>query len=500
MADPTAAPAPAPDLRSNLPLRPFVDGKPIEGSSGKRSPLVYPGNEEVIGEVSEGSAADVDAAVQAARRELEPGSAWRKMGPIDRQRILYRIADAMRNRADEIARLETLNTGKPIAESKFVDVGEAINVFEYFAGWATKVHGETLPDRPGAFLYTRREPVGVVGAITPWNFPLDLAVWKVAPAIAAGCCIVLKPASITPCSILRVAEIAVECGLPPGVFSVVPGAGSTVGSTLIRHPGVDKVAFTGSTEIGKWVAKECAELVKRCTLELGGKSPNVVLADADLEAAARGATVGIFYNKGEVCAAGSRLLVEDAAHDAFLDKLLARTAKMVPGDPFHPKTRLGPVVSKGQMESVLGYIEKGKAEGAKLVAGGARAKVREDGKGYYLQPTIFDGVDNDRHAIAREEIFGPVLSVIRVKDVDDAIATGNRTFYGLAAAVWSKDIKRAMKVAHGLQAGTVWINAYNMYDPAMPFGGYKASGWGRELGSVAMDAYTEHKSVWVDLS
>ena len=342
MADP--ATAGAPDLRSNLPLRPFVDGKPIDGSSGKRSPLVYPGNEEVIGEISEGSAADVDAAVKAARRELEPGSAWQKMGPIDRQRILYRIADAMRTRADEIARLETLNTGKPIAESKMVDVGEAINVFEYFAGWATKVHGQTLPDRPGAFIYTRREPVGVVGAITPWNFPLDLAVWKVAPAIAAGCCIVLKPASITPCSILKVAEIAVECGLPPGVFSVVPGAGSTVGSALIRHPGVEKIAFTGSTENGKWVAKECAELVKRCTLELGGKSPNVVLADADLEAAARGATIGIFYNKGEVCAAGSRLLVEDAAHDAFMDKLLARTAKMVPGDPFHPKTRLGPVV------------------------------------------------------------------------------------------------------------------------------------------------------------
>ena len=498
MADPAAAPAP--DLRSNLPLRPFIDGKYVDGTSGKRSPLVYPGNEETIGEVSECSAADVDAAVKAARRELEPGSAWSKMGPNDRQRLLFKIADTIRSRADEVARLETLNTGKPLNEAKFVDVGEAINVFEYFAGWATKVHGETLPDRPGAFLYTRREPVGVVGAITPWNFPLDLAVWKVAPALASGCCIVLKPASITPMSILKIAEIAVECGLPAGVFSVVPGSGGTAGAALIKHPGVDKVAFTGSTEIGKWVAKECAEHVKRCTLELGGKSPNVVLADADLEAAARGATIGIFYNKGEVCAAGSRLLVEESAHDAFLDKLLARTAKMVPQDPFHPKSRLGPVVSKGQMESVLSYIEKGKAEGAKLVAGGTRAKVREDGKGYFVNPTIFDGVDNDRHAIAREEIFGPVLSVIRVKDEADAIATGNRTLYGLAAAVWTKDIKKGLRVAHGLKAGTVWINSYNMYDPALPFGGYKASGWGRELGSYAMDAYTEVKSVWVDLT
>jgi acyl-CoA reductase-like NAD-dependent aldehyde dehydrogenase len=493
-------PAATPDLTSNLPLSPFIDGKYVEGRSGKRFPLVFPGNEQVIGEVSEASSEDLDAAVAAARREQEPGSAWSKMGPNDRQRILYRIAQTLRDRADEVARLETLNTGKPLQEAKFVDVGEAINVFEYFAGWATKVHGETLPDRPGAFLYTRREPVGVVGAITPWNFPLDLAVWKVAPAIASGCCIVLKPASLTPCSILKVAEIAIECGLPPGVFSVVPGSGSVVGSGLIRHRGVDKIAFTGSTEIGKWVAKECAEQVKRCTLELGGKSPNIVLADADLDAAARGATVGIFYNKGEVCAAGSRLLVEDAAHDAFMEKLLARTSKMQPQDPFHPKSRLGPVVSKGQMESVLGYVEKGKAEGAKLVAGGERAKVREDGKGFYIQPTIFDDVDNARHSIAREEIFGPVLSVIRVKDADDAIRTGNDTLYGLAAAVWTRDIKKGLRVAHGLKAGTVWINAYNMYDPAMPFGGYKASGWGRELGSYAMEAYTEVKSVWIDLS
>jgi acyl-CoA reductase-like NAD-dependent aldehyde dehydrogenase len=489
-----------PDLTSNLPLRPFIDGKYVDGTSGKKSPLVYPGNEDVIGLVDECSAADVDAAVRAARREQEPGSAWSKMGPNDRQRLLYRIADTIRKRADEVGRLETLNTGKPLAEAKFVDVGEAVNVFEYFAGWATKVHGETLPDRPGGFLYTRREPVGVVGAVTPWNFPLDLAVWKVAPALAAGCCIVVKPASITPMSILKVAEIAVECGLPPGVFSVVTGSGSVAGAALIRHPGVDKVAFTGSTEIGKWVGKECAEHVKRCTLELGGKSPNIVLADADLDAAVRGATAGIFYNKGEVCAAGSRLLVEAAAHDAFMDKLLSRTAKIQPADPFDPKSRLGPVVSKGQMESVLSYVEKGKAEGAKLVAGGARARVRADGKGYFVQPTVFDEVDNDKHAIAREEIFGPVLSVIRVKDAEDAIAVGNRTMYGLAAAVWTRDVKKALRVAHGLKAGTVWINSYNQYDPALPFGGYKSSGYGRELGSCAIDAYTEVKSVWVDLT
>jgi aldehyde dehydrogenase (NAD+) len=488
-----------PDLTSNLPTRLFLDGKSVEATSGKRSSLVYPGNEEVIAQVDEASAADIDRAVLAARRELEPGSAWRKMGPAERGRILFRIAEKIRERMDEIARLETLNTGKPLNEAKLVDVSEAASVFEYFAGWATKFTGETLPQRPGAFLYTVREPVGVVGAITPWNFPIVLATWKVAPALAAGCCIVVKPATLTPFSILKVAEIAVECGLPAGVFSVLPGGGAVAGAALVRHPGVDKIAFTGSTEIGKWVAKECAEGVKRCTLELGGKSPNIVLADADLDAAVRGATAGIFYNKGEVCAAGSRLLVEDAAHDAFMDKLLARTAKTIPADPFDPRSRMGPVVSKGQMESVLAYVEKGKAEGAKLVAGGARAKVG-DGRGYFVQPTIFDEVDNDRHSIAREEIFGPVLSVIRVKDAEDAIAVGNRTIYGLAAAVWTRDIKKGLRVAHGLRAGTVWVNTYNQYDPALPFGGYKQSGHGRELGSVAMDAYTESKSVWVDLS
>jgi aldehyde dehydrogenase (NAD+)/phenylacetaldehyde dehydrogenase len=491
--------APAPDLTSNLPTQLFLDGVYKDGSGGGASPMVFPGNEQVIAEVQKASPEDVNLAVAAARAAVDGGD-WSRMGPQDRAKILYKIAETIRERSDELARLETLNTGKPLMEAKYVDVAEAANVFEYFAGWATKVTGQTMPDRPNTFQYTRREPVGVVGAITPWNFPIVLATWKVAPALATGNAIIVKPATLTPFSMLKVAEIAVECGLPAGVFSVLPGSGAVVGPALIEHPGIDKIAFTGSTEVGKGVGRACAEHVKRCTLELGGKSPNIVLADADLDAAVKGATIGIFYNKGEVCAAGSRLLVEDACHDAFMDKLISRTERMKPLDPFHPKSRLGPCVSKPQMESVLEYIEKGKAEGAKLVAGGDRAQGNEDGTGYYVNPTVFDDVDNATHAIAREEIFGPVLSVIRVKDEADAIRQGNDTFYGLAAGVWTSDIKKGLRVAHGLRAGTVWVNTYNQYDPAMPFGGYKQSGYGRELGSYALDAYTEVKSVWVDLS
>ncbi|MGH2669634.1 MAG: aldehyde dehydrogenase family protein, partial [bacterium] len=340
-----------------------------------------------------------------------------------------------------------------------------------------------------------REPLGVIGQIIPWNFPILLAAWKVAPALAAGNTVVLKPAEQTPLTALRLAAIAEEAGLPPGVLNVVPGLGPTAGAALVDHPGVDKIAFTGSTAVGQEIMRRASGTLKRLTLELGGKSPNIVFADADLDSAVRGAGTGIFFNKGEVCTAGSRLFLEEPLHDAFLDRLQAQTAKLPQGDPRDPKTRLGPQVSQAQMNRVLSYVEKGKGEGARLVCGGARAP----GKGWFVRPTIFDEVRNDM-TIAREEIFGPVLSVIRFRDLEEVVRAANATPYGLAAAVWTRDIKKAHRAARMLQAGTVWINAYGLYDSAMPFGGYKMSGFGRELGRHGMSEYTQTKSVWVDLS
>ncbi|MDP9263017.1 MAG: aldehyde dehydrogenase family protein, partial [Acidobacteriota bacterium] len=371
------------------------------------------------------------------------------------------------------------------------------DVFRYYAGWATKIHGETINSRPNAFTYTLREPVGVVAAIVPWNFPLLLASWKIAPALATGNCVIWKPASQTSLSALRVGELMLEAGVPAGVINILPGPGAIVGMGLVKHPGVDKVAFTGSTVVGKEVMRSAADTVKRITLELGGKSPNIVFADSDLEAAVRGASTGIFYGKGEVCAAGSRLFVEKKIHDEFMSKLVDRTQKLKPGDPLDPKTRLGAIVSEQQMNTVLGYIETGKSEGAKLVAGGKRVSV-DGGKGYFVEPTIFDGVDNNMK-IAQEEIFGPVLATIPFDDVEQVADLANQNIYGLAAAVWTNDIRKAHAVARRLKAGTVWVNAYNLYDVALPFGGYKQSGFGRELGMHAIEHYTELKSVWVNL-
>jgi acyl-CoA reductase-like NAD-dependent aldehyde dehydrogenase len=337
-----------------------------------------------------------------------------------------------------------------------------------------------------------------VGAIVPWNFPFLLASWKIAPALAAGNTLVLKPASLTPLTALRFAELTQEAGLPEGVFNLVPGPGGKAGMALVRHPGVDKIAFTGSTDVGKGIMREAAGSLKRVSLELGGKSPNVVFADADMEAALRGAMTGIFYNKGEVCAAGSRLLVEQRVHDEFVGKLVERVKGLKVGDPMDKGTRMGPVVSAQQLETVLGYVEAGRREGATLAAGGERVRVG-DGRGYFLQPTVFTGVSNTMRT-AREEIFGPVLSVIPFKDADDAVAQGNETFYGLAAAVWTRDVGKALRVARALRAGTVWVNAYNLFDAALPFGGFKESGFGRELGQAGLDLYTEVKSVWVDLA
>jgi acyl-CoA reductase-like NAD-dependent aldehyde dehydrogenase len=401
-------------------------------------------------------------------------------------------------RVDEVARLETLHNGKPINESRHVEIPAAAECLQYYAGWADKIHGETIPVKGNHFTYTLREPVGVVAAIVPWNFPLLLASWKVGPALACGNTFILKPASQTPLTAIALGEIAQEVGFPPGVFNVITGPGSSVGQAIVEHPGIDKIAFTGDTSTGKGIMRTAAETLKHITLELGGKSPNIVLADADIDAAIRGATIGIFYGKGEVCAAGSRLLVAHDIKDEFMEKLAARTNKMVPGDPLDPKTRLGAIASKSQMERVLGYIETGKKEGATLVAGGSRADIGT-GKGYFLQPTVFDNVTPEM-TIAREEIFGPVLATIEFSDLDEAIAKANDTPYGLASAVWTRDLKKAHYVARKLKAGTVWVNTYNVYDTAAPFGGYKQSGFGREMSVHAIEHYTQIKSVWVDLN
>jgi len=472
----------------------FIGGKWVEASSGKTFPTVNPATGETITLIAEGGERDADAAVQAARKAFDSGP-WAEMSAADRGKLLWKIGDLIDKHNEELGELETLDNGKPIFESRQVDMPMVAEVFRYYAGWATKIHGETVPVR-GPFLnYTLREALGVVAAIVPWNFPLLLASWKIGPALAAGNTVVLKPASWTPLTALRFGEICQEAGLPDGVVNIVTGPGSTMGKALVRHPGVDKVAITGETRTGQEILRDSADTLKRVTLELGGKSPNIVFADADLEAAVRGATIGIFYGKGEVCAAGSRLFVEKKIKDDFMQKLVERARKMQPGDPLDPKTRFGALVHERQMQTVLGYIEKGKAEGAKLVAGGARA----GDQGCFVQPTVFDGVTNEM-TIAREEIFGPVLATIEFGDVEAAVEQANQTQYGLAAAVWTRDIGKAHRVARRLKAGTVWINTYNNYDPAAAFGGYKMSGYGRELSMHALEHYTQVKSVWVNLS
>jgi acyl-CoA reductase-like NAD-dependent aldehyde dehydrogenase len=473
----------------------FIGGEFCESLSGRTFPTVNPATEEVLTEVALADEADVDRAVQTARRAFEEGP-WPRMTPYERSRLLWRIGDLVWAHREELAYIESLDSGKPIRDARNVDVPMVAELFHYYAGWVTKIHGETVPTKWPAFCYTLREPLGVCAAITPWNFPLLLAVWKIAPALACGNTVVHKPSETTPLSILKLAEIFQEADAPPGIFNVVTGPGAVTGAALVRHPDVDKVAFTGSTETGKWIMREAAATLKRVTLELGGKSPNIVLADADLEAAVRGAYIGIFYNQGEVCAAGSRLIVDAAIHDALLERLVERTKKLQPGDPLDPNTRMGPLANKAQLEKVESYVRKALEEGDRLVIGGRRPPVE---RGYFFEPTIFDGVD-PAHTIAQEEIFGPVLAVIPCRDEDEMIRVANQTVYGLAAAVWTRDVKKAHRVARALKAGTVWVNTYNLYDVTMPFGGYKHSGFGRELGMHALEMYTQVKSVWVDLS
>jgi acyl-CoA reductase-like NAD-dependent aldehyde dehydrogenase len=476
------------------PARLFIDGQWSDARSGATFKTINPATEETLTEVAEAGVEDVDHAVQAARRAFTSGP-WAKMAPAERGRILWKIGDLIEANLQEMARLETLDQGKTITDSTRVDVPMAADCFRYFAGWTTKIEGETIPVRGGSLNYTLREPIGVIGSITPWNFPILMAAWKVAPALAAGNTVVLKPAQQTPLTALFLAGLAHEAGLPPGVLNVLPGRGTVAGSALVQHPLVGKIAFTGSTEVGRDIMRRGGDTLKRLTLELGGKSPNIVFADADVEQAIRGASNGIFFNKGEVCTAGSRLFLEDALHDAFVDRLQAHVAKLTQGDPLDPKTRVGPQVSEAQMTQVLSYVDKGKAEGARLVCGGERPA----GRGFFVRPTIFTGVRNDM-TLAREEIFGPVLAVVRFKDPEEVIAAANDTPYGLAAAVWTRDIKKAHRTARLLQAGTVWINTYGLYDNAMPFGGMKQSGYGRELGRQGLLEYTQTKSVWVDLS
>ena len=474
----------------------FINGEWRDATGGKTIEVVNPATEEVIAEVASAEQGDVDAAVAAARAAL--AGPWGRLSARERGRLIWRIGEKLLEKADDIARLETLHNGKPIFESRQIEVPASAECFQYFAGWADKIHGETLPVKGNYLTYTLREPIGVVAAIVPWNFPLLLTSWKVGPALAAGNTVIIKPASQTPLTALALADIARELGVPPGVINVVTGPGSTVGQMLVQHPGIDKIAFTGDTTTGKAIMKGSSETLKRITLELGGKSPNIVFPDADLDAAVRGATTGIFYGKGEVCAAGSRLLVDKSIKNEFVDKVASRAKKMTPGDPLDPKTRLGAISSKRQLENNLRYIAIATKEGAQLVAGGARADIGT-GKGYFLQPTVFDGVTPEM-TIAREEIFGPVLAAIEFGDVDEAIARANDSQYGLAAAVWTKDIKKAHYVARKLQAGTVWINTYNIYDTAAPFGGYKHSGFGREMGMHALEHYTQVKTVWVGLN
>lgn len=478
------------------PGRLLINGEWVDTS--KRFDTTNPATGEVLTQVAEASPADLDRAVAAARKAFDDRSGpWRKMSASERGRMIWKLAELVEKYIDEFAELETLDNGKPIFESRYVDMPMVIDVLRYYAGWATKIHGETVNTFETAFTYTLREPVGVVGMIVPWNFPLLLASWKLGPALACGNTIVWKPANLTSLTALKFGEIAVEAGLPAGVLNVVTGR-SEVGKLMVRHPGIDKIAFTGSTEVGKEIMRNSADTMKRITLELGGKSPNIVFADADIDNAVKGAITGIFYGKGEVCNAGSRLFVENKVRDEFLEKLVARAKKMQPADPLDPKTRMGAIVSQEQMNTVLGYIEAGKKEGAKLIAGGNRVSV-DGGKGFFIEPTIFGDVTNNMK-VAQEEIFGPVLATLVFDDIDQVIAQANANPYGLASAVWTRDVKKAHLVSRQLKAGTVWINTYGLMDAAMPFGGYKSSGFGRELGAKALEHYTENKTVWMNLA
>ncbi|HEX4129415.1 MAG TPA: aldehyde dehydrogenase family protein [Pirellulales bacterium] len=472
----------------------FIDGKWVPSESGKTFDTINPATEEVIAQVAEGDKADIDKAVAAARETFED-SDWSRMDARDRGRLMNKLADLLEEEMDELAALESLDNGKPIRDARAGDVPMTIDCLRYYAGFADKIHGQTIPVRGNYFTYTRREPVGVVGQIIPWNFPMLMVAWKWGPALATGCTIVMKPAEQTPLTCLRMARLAQKAGFPDGVINVVPGYGPTAGAALVKHPEVDKIAFTGSTEVAHIIMRDAAATLKRCTFELGGKSPNIVFADADLDAAAVGSHFGLYFNQGQCCCAGSRLFVEDKVYDKFVDKLAAMNKKTKLGPGLDPETEQGPQVDQAQFDKIMHYIGVGTKEGAKCVTGGKRWGDR----GYFVEPTLFTDV-KDNMTIAKEEIFGPVLSVLRFKEVDEIVKRANATNYGLAAAVWTRDVAKAHHLAAKIKAGTVWVNCYDVFDAAAPFGGYKMSGMGRELGEKGLDAYTETKTVTVSLT
>jgi len=472
----------------------LINNEWVESTSGKTFPTINPTTGQEICQVAEAGAADVDRAVSAAQAAFN-GGPWCRMWAVERSRLLHRLADLIEENAEELARLESLDNGKPYRIARAADLPLTIACYRYFAGCADKIQGRTIPIAGDYLCYTRHEPVGVVGQIIPWNFPLLMQAWKLAPALATGNAVILKPAEQTPLSALRVGELILQAGFPPGVVNILPGYGPTAGSAIARHGGIDKVAFTGSTEVGHLIMEAAAKSnLKRLTLELGGKSPNIVFADADMDQAIEGAHFALFFNQGQCCCAGSRLFVEEKCYDQFVEKSVARAKRRRVGDPFDPRTEQGPQVDQTQFDKVMGYIETGKSEGAHLLAGGKRVGDR----GYFIEPTVFAAVENDMK-IAQEEIFGPVMSILKFKEIDEVVERANNSMYGLAAAVWTRDIGKAYAIANRVRAGTVWVNCFNVFDAAAPFGGFKQSGIGRELGEYGLQQYTEVKTVTVKM-
>ncbi len=471
----------------------FIGGKWQDAVSGKRFATIDPATEELLAEVAEGDAADIDLAAKAARKAFESGP-WSRMDARDRGRVLYRLADLIEEELNDLAALESLDNGKPVRDARAADLPLVIDCLRYYAGYADKIHGSTIPVRGNYFTYTRKEPVGVVGQIIPWNFPMLMTAWKWGPALAAGCTVVMKPAEQTPLTCLRMAALAQEAGVPDGVINVVPGFGPTAGGAIVKHPGIDKVAFTGEHLTAQIIMREAAQSLKRLTFELGGKSPNVILADSDIEKAVQGTNFGLFFNQGQCCCAGSRVFVEERVHDEVVDRLTSLASSRRLGDPLSPDTEQGPQVDQAQFNKIMSYIQKGKTEGAKCLTGGDR----NGDRGYFIKPTIFADV-NDNMSIAKDEIFGPVMSILKFKDWEDLIQRANNTFYGLAAAVWTRDISKAHDFARRVRAGTIWVNCYDVFDAAAPFGGFKMSGQGRELGEDGLRPYTETKTVTIAL-